>query len=96
VTACDKTGKFYALWLAATYFNRTGETMMPITMARIGEENAVKKIGGKDETRQFLANLGFTPGSRVTVVAAISGNVIVSVKESRIAVIKEMAGKIIV
>jgi ferrous iron transport protein A len=70
--------------------------MMPLSMVKTGEENSVKKVGGKEETRQFLANLGFVPGSRVSVVAEISGNVIVSIKESRIAISREMAGKIMV
>ena len=70
--------------------------MMPLTMATIGEENSIKKIGGKEETRQFLAKLGFVPGSRVTVVTEIGGNVIVNIKESRVAISKEMALKIMV
>jgi len=69
---------------------------MPLSMANIGEENSIKKIGGKEEIRQFLANLGFTPGSHVTVVTKNSGNVIVNIKESRVAVSKEMATKIMV
>lgn len=70
--------------------------MMPLTLANVGEENMIKKIGGKPETRKFLENLGFVAGGMVTVVSEISGNVIVNVKESRIAVSKEMASKIIV
>jgi ferrous iron transport protein A len=70
--------------------------MMPLTMARAGEENCIQKIGGKAETRQFLENLGFVIGGTVTVVAAISGNVIVKVRESRVAVSREMASKIMV
>jgi ferrous iron transport protein A len=70
--------------------------MMPLAMAKTGEENSIKRVGGKEETRQFLAKLGFIPGSRVMVVTAISGNVIVSVKESRVAISREMAGKIMV
>ncbi len=69
---------------------------MPLTMAKPGEESRVKKIGGKDETRQFLAKLGFVPGSLVTVVSAISGNMIVHIKESRVAISREMAAKIMV
>ena len=69
---------------------------MPLTMAKIGEENLIKKIGGKTETRQFLENLGFVVGGAVTVVAEISGNVIVNVKDSRVAVGREMANKIMV
>jgi len=70
--------------------------MTPLTMTRPGEEASVKKVGGKEETRQFLANLGFVPGSRVTIITEISGNVIVSIKESRIAISREMAAKIMV
>ena len=70
--------------------------MMPLTMARPGEENSVKKVGGKPETRQFLENLGFVRGVPVSVISEISGNVIVSIKESRVAISREMAGKILV
>ena len=69
---------------------------MPLTMAKIGEENSIKKVGGKEETRQFLANLGVIPGSYVTVITEISGNVIVNIKESRVAISREMAAKILV
>jgi len=65
-------------------------------MAKIGEETSIKKVGGKEEIRQFLANLGFIPGSYITVVTKNSGNVIVSIKESRVAVSEEMAVKIMV
>jgi ferrous iron transport protein A len=65
-------------------------------MVKTGEENSVKKIGGKAETRQFLEKLGFVPGSRVTVVSKFNGNVIVNVKHSRVAISREIAGKIIV
>ena len=70
--------------------------MMPLTLANIGEENMIKKVGGNPETRKFLENLGFVPGGLVAVVSAINGNVIVRVKESRVAVSKEMAAKIMV
>ena len=69
---------------------------MPLTMAKVGEDNSIKKVGGKPETRQFLENLGFVPGSHVTVITEIAGNVIVNVKESRVAISKEMATKIMV
>lgn len=69
---------------------------MPLTLAEIGEENMIKKIGGKQEVRAHLENLGFIVGGEVTVVNAIGGNVIVNVKDSRIAVSKEMAQKIMV
>lgn len=70
--------------------------MMPLTLANTGEENIIKKIGGNPETRKFLENLGFVAGSAVTIVSEIGGNVIVNVKDSRVAVSKEMACKIMV
>ena len=70
--------------------------MMPLTMAKVGESNSIKKVGGKNETRQFLENLGFVPGSPVTVITEIAGNVIVNIKESRVAISREMASKILV
>jgi len=70
--------------------------MMPLTVIKIGEENSIKKIGGRDETRKFLENLGFIPGSHITIITKNSGNVIVSIKESRIAISREMAAKIMV
>lgn len=70
--------------------------MIPITLANTGEENIIKKVGGNPETRKFLENLGFVVGSAVTVISEISGNVIVNVKDSRVAVSKEMAQKILV
>ena len=70
--------------------------MIPLTMTQIGVENSIKKVGGKEEIRQFLANLGFIPGSHVTIVTKSGGNVIVSIKESRVAVSREMASKIMV
>ena len=70
--------------------------MMPLTLTKPGAEAAIKKVGGKEETRQFLANLGFVPGARVTIITEISGNVIVSIMESRVAISREMAAKIMV
>lgn len=70
--------------------------MMPLTLADAGEENIIKKVGGNPDTRKFLENLGFVAGSAVTVISEISGNVIVNVKDSRVAVSKEMAQKIMV
>lgn len=69
---------------------------MPLTMLGIGEQSSIKKIGGKEETRLFLGNLGFVVGSAVTVISKMSGNVIVDVKDSRVAISQEMANKIIV
>lgn len=70
--------------------------MMPLTFAPVGEEIVIKKVGGKPEVRKHLENLGFVAGSRVTVLTTLGGNVIVHVKESRIAISREMAGKIMI
>ena len=69
---------------------------MPLTMAKAGNENLIKRIGGKAETKQFLESLGFVVGGAVTVITEIGGNVIVNVKDSRIAVSREMANKIMI
>ncbi len=69
---------------------------MPLTVADIGEENIIKRIGGNPETRQHLENLGFVSGGAVTIVSSIGGNLIVNVKDSRVAISKEMACKIMV
>lgn len=69
---------------------------MPLTLASTGEELKIRKIGGNDETRRFLEGLGFIVGGNVTVVSEMSGNVIVKVKESRVAVSKEMARRVMV
>ena len=69
---------------------------MPLTMAIQGEPNTIKRVGGKNDTKKFLENLGFVVGSAVTVVSAIGGNLIVNVKDSRVALGKDMANKILV
>lgn len=69
---------------------------MPLSMLKEGEPNVIKKVGGKEETRKFLENLGFVAGGVVTVVSEISGNLIVNVKDSRVAIGKDMASKIMV
>ena len=69
---------------------------MPLTMAKTGEEFTIKKVGGKSETRRFLESLGFVVGAIVTVVSENAGNLIVSIKESRVAIDKTMANKIMV
>ncbi len=69
---------------------------MPLSFSKTGETNVIKKIGGKEETRKFLESLGFVTGSVVTVISEISGNLIVNIKNSRVAINKEMANKIIV
>ena len=70
--------------------------MMPLTFANFGEENCIRKIVGNQETKKFLENLGFVVGGSVIVVNEINGNMIVNVKESRVAISKEMANKILV
>mgnify|MGYP000709190576 CR=1 FL=1 len=71
--------------------------MMPLTMAKNGERNFIKKITGKDEVRQHLAELGFVVDSDVTVVSEIAGgNMILSVKGTRIALDRGMANRILV
>lgn len=69
---------------------------MPLTFADAGEENIIKKIGGKPEVKQHLENLGFVVGGVVSIVSSIGGNLIVNVKDSRVAISKEMASKIMV
>ncbi|MBC5722772.1 FeoA domain [uncultured Flavonifractor sp.] len=70
--------------------------MMPLTMAKSGERVTIKKITGKDEIRQHLAELGFVVDSDITVVSEIAGNLIVQVKDSRIALDKSMANRIMI
>ncbi|MEY8516424.1 FeoA family protein [Lachnospiraceae bacterium 29-84] len=69
---------------------------MPLTMAKAGETNIIKKVGGKEEARRFLEKLGFVTGGEVTVVSELGGNMIVNVKESRVAINKDMANKIMI
>ena len=70
--------------------------MMPLLMARRGETNKISAVRGKDEIKRFLANLGFVEGSAVTVISEIDGNLIVNVKDARIALSKQMAAKIFI
>lgn len=70
--------------------------MMPLTLAELGEENMIRHIGGKPDVRQHLETLGFVVGGSVTLISKIGGNVIVNVKESRVAISEEMAIKIMV
>ena len=72
------------------------ENMMPLTLANIGEENIIKKVGGLPEVKKHLENLGFVAGGSVTVINMLGGNLIVNVKEIRVAVSQEMAQKIMV
>lgn len=70
--------------------------MMPLTMAKEGEENIIKKVGGKEETKKFLEKLGFVVGGKVTVISSTDGNIIANVKDSRVAIGKDMANKIMI
>ena len=70
--------------------------MMPLVLADTGEELTIQRIGGSAEVKRHLENLGFVVGGNVTVVAAMGGNVIVNVKEARVAISEEMAQKIMV
>ena len=70
--------------------------MMPLVFAESGEVNIIKKVGGSPEVKKHLENLGFVVGGQVTVINTVGGNLIVNVKEARIALAKEMAQKIMV
>lgn len=70
--------------------------MLPLSLADIGEENTIKRIGGSPEVKKHLENLGFVVGGNVTVITRMGGNVIVNVKEARVAISREMAQKIMV
>mgnify|MGYP003571549836 CR=1 FL=1 len=70
--------------------------MMPLVLSETGEEQIIKKIGGSEEVKRHLENLGFNVGSSVTIINSLAGNVIVKVKESRIAINEDMARKIMV
>jgi len=69
---------------------------MPLSMVNAGEPYIIKKVGGKEETRRHLENLGFVVGATVTVVSEIQGNIIVNIKDARVAIGKDMAQKIMV
>ena len=69
---------------------------MPLNVVSSGESFLIKKINGKEEVRRFLENLGFVAGAQVSVVSQISGNIIVQIKDSRVAISREMAQKLIV
>jgi ferrous iron transport protein A len=75
---------------------KKGVKKMPLTMASIGEANTIRKVGGNEETKRFLENLGFVAGAEITVVSAIGGNVIVNIKDSRVAINQDMARHIMV
>ena len=69
---------------------------MPLSMIQEGQPGTVKKVGGREDTRRFLENLGFVIGTMVTVISKINGSLIVSVKDSRVAIGKDMANKIMI
>ena len=69
---------------------------MPLSMVKKGEANIIKRVGGKEEVRKFLGNIGFVVGAAVTVISEIKGNMIVEVKDSRVAIGKDMSNKIMV
>lgn len=70
--------------------------MMPLSMVNEGEPNVIVRVGGREETRRFLGNIGFVTGASVTVISQTNSNLIVSVKDSRVAIGKDMANKIYV
>ena len=70
--------------------------MMPLVLAELGEENTIRRIGGTPEVKKHLADLGFVVGGRVSIISALGGNMIVNVKESRVAISEEMARKILI
>ena len=70
--------------------------MLPLTLANVGEQAIIRRIGGSPEAKKHLADLGFVAGGNVTVVSAVGGNLIVSIKESRVAISREMAAKIMI
>ena len=70
--------------------------MMPLLLAGVGEDNIIRKVGGNQETKKHLEDLGFVAGGTVTIVSEIGGNLIVKVKDSRVAISREIAGKIMI
>lgn len=78
------------------YITRKKMIMMPLSMVKQGEPNTIRRVGGKEETRRFIENLGFVAGAEVMVISETNGNMIVNVKDSRVAIGKDMANKIMV
>lgn len=70
--------------------------MMPLLLANIGEENIIRKVGGNPDVKKHLEDMGFVPGGNVTVVSSLAGNLIVNVKDSRVAISREMAKRIMI
>ena len=87
---------FLEQWLGMA--NRDSEVldMLPLTLANIGEEQMIHKVGGSPEVKKHLEDMGFVAGGLVTVVSSLNGNVIVKVKEARVAISEEMARRIMV
>lgn len=69
---------------------------MPLILANVGEENIIKKVGGNPDVKKHLEDLGFVAGGSVTVISTLGGNIIVNVKETRVAISREMAQKIMI
>lgn len=82
--------------MAKGFCEKKGDDGMPLSMVSAGEQNVIKKVGGKEDTRRFLENLGFVTGGTVTVISEINGNMIVNIKDSRVAIGKDMANRIMV
>ena len=70
--------------------------MMPLTLAAVGEENTIQRVAGKPEVKKHLENLGFVAGAAVKVITSMGGNIIVNIKDSRVAISREMAAKIMI
>lgn len=69
---------------------------MPLTFANVGEENIIKRVGGSPDVKKHLEDLGFVAGGTVSIISQIAGNLIVNVKDSRVAISREMASRIFV
>ncbi|MDR1059580.1 MAG: ferrous iron transport protein A [Treponema sp.] len=69
---------------------------MPLTLARPGEINSIKRVGGREDAKKRLETLGFVVGGAISVVSEINGNLIVNIKDSRVAISREMANKIVI
>ncbi len=70
--------------------------MMPLSLAAVGEDNIIRRVGGSQEMKKHLEDMGFVVGGTVSVISEISGNLIVNVKDTRVAISREMAGRIMV
>lgn len=87
---------FYCTFALCNNTKKEGIALMPLTFADTAEENVIKRIGGNPEVKRHLENLGFTVGECVSVIQTVGGNVIVKVRETRVAISKEMAQKIMI